>query len=242
MGAQGISLTFCGFHHHQKDEGDGSAFYSLDQFVKAAEAYKKGLQFDPTNVQMKESLEDVRKKFASDSFGPGAGFNNLFNHPNLFAKLQTDPRIKPYLNDPSFVQILNNLQRNPDSIKRSQNFDHFELTLSVLLEIDMMPGGDAIDVDSPDPPPEPEPSPKKEGKPDINENLTDDEIKAREERELGNAVYEKKYFQIAVIHYNEAIELDPKNMSYYTNKAAVYFEQKEYHKCIEQCEKVIEVG
>ncbi|KAK7571135.1 hypothetical protein V9T40_014739 [Parthenolecanium corni] len=30
-------------------------------------------------------------------------------------------------------------------------------------------------------------------------------------------------------------------MSYYTNIAAAYFEQKEYHKCIEQCEKAIEV-
>lgn len=41
----------------------------------------------------------------------------------------------------------------------------------------MMPGGDAMDVDNPTPPPEPKPSPKKESKSDINENLTDDEIK-----------------------------------------------------------------
>ncbi|KAK7582486.1 hypothetical protein V9T40_013931 [Parthenolecanium corni] len=220
----------------------GSAFHSLGQFEKAAEAYEKGLQFDPTNVQMKESLEGVRKQVASDSFGPGAGFNNLFNHPNLFAKLQTDPRTKPYLNDPSFVQILNNLQKNPDSIKLYLEDPRILTTLSVLLGIDMMPGGDAMDVDSPAPPPEPKPSPKKESKSDINENLTDDEIKAREEKELGNAAYKKKDFQIALIHYNKAIELDPKNMSYYTNIAAVYFEQKEYHKCIEQCEKAIEVG
>lgn len=66
---------------------------------------------------MKESLEDVKKQVASEGFGPGAGFNKLFNHPNLFARLQSDPRTKPYLNDPSFVQILNNLQKNPDSIK-----------------------------------------------------------------------------------------------------------------------------
>lgn len=94
----------------------GSAFYSLGQYEKAAEAYEKGLQFDPTNIQMKDSLEDVRKQIAPDNFGSG-GFNNLFSHPNLFTKLQSDPRTKPYLNDPSFVQILNNLQKNPDSIK-----------------------------------------------------------------------------------------------------------------------------
>lgn len=28
-------------------------------------------------------------------------------------------------------------------------------------------------------------------------------------------------------------------MTYYTNKAAVYFEMKEYDKCIEECDRAI---
>ncbi|CAM9466461.1 unnamed protein product, partial [Discosporangium mesarthrocarpum] len=42
--------------------------------------------------------------------------------------------------------------------------------------------------------------------------------------------------------YNEAIKLDPTNMAYISNKAAVHFEQKEYDMCIEQCKEAIEVG
>lgn len=62
------------------------------------------------------------------------------------------------------------------------------------------------------------------------------------EKELGNAAYKKKNFQLALDHYNKASELDPCDMTYYTNIAAVYFEQKEFEKCIEQCVKAIDVG
>lgn len=96
---------------------------------------------------------------------------------------------------------------------------------------------------------------------------------ARNEKELGNAAYKKKEFETALNHYNEAVKLNPNDMTYYTNIAgkisvdicistlhlqssdhvfismclvihvtAVYFEQKEFKKCIEQCEKAIEVG
>jgi stress-induced-phosphoprotein 1 len=43
-------------------------------------------------------------------------------------------------------------------------------------------------------------------------------------------------------HYHNAIEHDPADISFYSNIAAVYFEQKEFKKCIEQCEKGIEIG
>lgn len=61
-------------------------------------------------------------------------------------------------------------------------------------------------------------------------------------KELGNAAYRKRDFDAALGHYDKAIELDPSDMSFRTNKAAVYFEQKDYHKCIEVCKQAIEVG
>jgi len=36
--------------------------------------------------------------------------------------------------------------------------------------------------------------------------------------------------------------LDPINIVYLTNKAAVYFEQKDWDNCIKECEKAIEIG
>lgn len=46
----------------------------------------------------------------------------------------------------------------------------------------------------------------------------------------------------AIEHYSKAIELDPTDITFYNNLAAVYFEQKEYDRCIQECEKGIEIG
>ncbi len=40
--------------------------------------------------------------------------------------------------------------------------------------------------------------------------------------------------------YQEAIELEPTELTYYTNKAAVYFEMKQFDNCIEECDKAIQ--
>nr|KAG5687174.1 hypothetical protein BaRGS_033061 [Batillaria attramentaria] len=66
--------------------------------------------------------------------------------------------------------------------------------------------------------------------------------KALEEKEKGNAAYKKKDFETALSHYEKAFELDPTNITFLTNRAAVFFEQKEYDKCIAECDKAVEIG
>ena len=67
-------------------------------------------------------------------------------------------------------------------------------------------------------------------------------FKALDEKEKGNAAYKKKNFAAALEHYNKAVELDPTDMTYLTNLAAVYFEQKDFTKCVELCTRAIDVG
>jgi len=62
------------------------------------------------------------------------------------------------------------------------------------------------------------------------------------EKELGNAEYKKKNFEAAKAHYNKAISLDGTNITYRTNLAAVYFEERKYQECIEECLKAIDIG
>ena len=40
-----------------------------------------------------------------------------------------------------------------------------------------------------------------------------------EEKEKGNAAYKKREFETALQHYDKAIELDPTNITFLTNKA-----------------------
>ena len=49
------------------------------------------------------------------------------------------------------------------------------------------------------------------------------QTKAKEEKELGNEAYKRKNFEKALTHYDKAIELDPTNMTYLTNKAGNLF-------------------
>ena len=55
----------------------------------------------------------------------------------------------------------------------------------------------------------------------------------------GNKEYKAKNFEKALQFYDEAIALDSNELTYYTNKAAVYFEMKDYQKCIECCDSAI---
>jgi stress-induced-phosphoprotein 1 len=58
----------------------------------------------------------------------------------------------------------------------------------------------------------------------------------------GNDLYKAKQFEDALAAYDEAIALDPTNMTFLSNKAAVYFTTKQYDECIAACAQAVEVG
>eukprot|EP00088_Acartia_fossae_P002704 TRINITY_DN11113_c0_g2_i1.p1 TRINITY_DN11113_c0_g2~~TRINITY_DN11113_c0_g2_i1.p1 ORF type:complete len:331 (+),score=88.03 TRINITY_DN11113_c0_g2_i1:65-1057(+) len=61
-------------------------------------------------------------------------------------------------------------------------------------------------------------------------------------KEQGNKAYKKRDFDTAISHYSEAVKLDPTELTFHNNLAAVYFEMKDFDKCIKECETAIEVG
>lgn len=67
-------------------------------------------------------------------------------------------------------------------------------------------------------------------------------VKADEAKARGNAAYKARDFATAIAVYEEAISLLPTDPVYYNNLAAAYFEQGEWAKCVETCEKATEVG
>merc|ERR1712165_571960 len=69
-----------------------------------------------------------------------------------------------------------------------------------------------------------------------------DQKAAIEAKERGNKLYKSKKFDDALAAYDEAIALDPTNMTFISNKAAVYFTSKKYDECIEACKAAVEVG
>jgi len=65
---------------------------------------------------------------------------------------------------------------------------------------------------------------------------------ALKEKQLGNEAYKKKDFENAILHYEKAINLDPSELTFQSNLAAVHFEMKNYELCVTTCEKAIDIG
>lgn len=55
----------------------------------------------------------------------------------------------------------------------------------------------------------------------------------------GNEFYKKRQFAQAIQKYDEALKLEENEINYINNKATVYFEMKDYDKCIEMCDLAI---
>ncbi|XP_045447472.1 stress-induced-phosphoprotein 1 [Melitaea cinxia] len=210
----------------------GSALAYLWRFDESIEAYEKGLQLDPSNAQLAEGLADVKKQAKEAKIRTDA----------LFEKLKADPQTREWLKDPEYVKMVKSI--NPNDVSNLDSYlsdPRFMQTISVMLSLDI---GTPMDVDD-SPPPEPKPAQpsKKEVPPKPKyDDLPENRKKALQEKDLGNEYYKKKDFENALVHYNKAIESDPTDITFYTNMAAVYFEQKDYEMCIKECEKAIEIG
>ncbi|KAL0831627.1 hypothetical protein ABMA28_002401 [Loxostege sticticalis] len=214
----------------------GSALAYLGRYEEAISAYQKGLELDPSNQQLASGLAEVKKQAEEAKL----------KTEELFAKLHANPQTREWLKDPEYVKIVEKLAQNPFDV---QNLDprmqdkRVLTTIGVMLGLDFNVDNMSMDVDPPAPEKKPPTEPKKEEPPKPKyEDLPENRRLALSEKDLGNESYKKKEFDNALKHYQKAIEHDPTDITFYTNMAAVYFEQKEYEKCIKECEKAIEIG
>lgn len=94
------------------------------------------------------------------------------------------------------------------------------------------------------PPPAPEPEKEKEDVEMSEEDAEEAKAKADAlaEKAKGTEHYKERRFDEAAAAFSKAWDLWPKDITFLTNLGAVYYEQGEYDKCIETCEKAVEEG
>lgn len=242
----------------------GAALHGLGRLNDSIKAYEEGLAKFPNDAGLKSGLESAKAAKAPPPPAGGgmpSGMGNMFG-PDMMVKIAMDPKCRGYLNDPEFMKKLQTLQSDPNSLTTMLSdprmMDVFQLMLSGsgMRMAGKGFGDDNDDSPSPPPPPKaeqkPEPEPMEIEEVEEDDEMTDwtpEEIKAKQDKkaslgvkEKGNALYKKKDFEGALAAYDEAVALDPKNMTFHSNKAAVFFTSKKWDECIEACTKAVEVG
>ena len=233
----------------------------------AGTAYEAGLTIDPANDQLKSGLEDVKAAAAranggggGDGDDPMGNIGAMLSSPELYGKLAMDPQTRGFLAQPDFIAMLTDVQKNPQQFGKYMSDPRMMKVLSVALGVSVMSGDEAAnggmfngaagggaggDGASTADKPAAAAAKKSAAEPapmEVEEPATGPKAEAKKEKELGNAAYKAKNFDVALEHYNKAIALDPEDISFITNKAAVNFEKQDYEECIKNCDDAVEKG
>jgi stress-induced-phosphoprotein 1 len=239
----------------------GAAYHGLAEFDEAMNAYKKGLELEPGSATFTSAIAEVEKAKASAKMDAGAVFNqfaNFFTRP-MMSMMSMYPQVQAFINDPEFQQKADAIQKNPSSVLTHLQDKNVMTYISLCSQ--MAAGGsfggkgaNAMDVDEPQPSKPSAPSsahssassstkkeePKKDEPP--APVLTEEQQKVLDLKNQGNAAYTARKFDEALSLYQQALEIEPKNMNLLVNCTAAIFEKGEYERCIEACQAALEVG
>ncbi|KAJ8481593.1 hypothetical protein ONZ51_g5884 [Trametes cubensis] len=245
----------------------GAALHGQRRYDEAIQAYETGLKIEDSPA-LRKGLKEVVEAKQADERGDGAeavGLGKLFGDKDLFAKLAANPRTAKHLADPAFVQKLAAFQQNPRLAENAFQADPRMIdVLGALMGLDMqgfareegsdeLPPGVVPTQDQPtassssstvqQQPPKEEEKPKEEDV-EMAEPDEDAEVKkeAEAEKKKGAEAYKARDLDNAIVHFQKAWDIYPKDITFLTNLAAAYFEKGEFDKCIETCEKAVEEG
>jgi len=246
----------------------GAALHGCKRYNDSIAAYEEGLVKFPNDKALQSGLGEVKKSKdappgGSRPMGGGGGpFGNMnpFGGSDLIAKIAMNPKLRGYLNDQDFMQKIQQIQKNPNDLMSMIGDPRIMEVLSSMMGGG---GGSADDDFPPSSPPKKENSQfaKKESNetPDVEmagseeeddlEEWTPEELKKIQDKKesvrvknKGNDLYKNRDFEGALAAYDEAIVLDPTNMTFLSNKAAVYFTSKKWDECIKACDEAVEIG
>ncbi|GFS29347.1 stress-inducible protein [Actinidia rufa] len=143
----------------------------------------------------------------------------------MWARLEYDLTTRAFLQQDDFKNKMLDVQENPSTLNRHLKDPRIMQALGVLLNVKLRRPNSAEDADIPDAETtEEEPEPEDMEVPEEEREARDRKKEAHKEKEKGNAAYKKKDFEAAIQHYTKAIELDDKDISFLTNRAAIYLE------------------
>lgn len=227
----------------------GMAEFKLDMVDEAVKTYKKGIEMDANNQQLKDALNEAE---------------NVSKNPfaKNFSKLYTDPRTSKYMSDTNFQNLLQYAMKDQKVLMQLVQTDpRFMDVFAVLTGLDL----NLMQQESQKSKQKSDQEEKERKKREDEENKRKEEEKKRAEEEKrwnsmtaeekeeekkkkeaeemklkGNEEYKKGNLDSALNFYNQAIELNPKDLTFYLNRSGVYHNLKNFEKAVEDCNYVLE--
>lgn len=218
----------------------GSALQGKGLFKEAHEAFKKGIEVDPSNVQLQKGLETTQAAMNAPS---PREFPNPFGGEDVMARLKADPRTASLLNDPSFMTKISDLRANPQNVTKYLQDPGMMDVLSVLLNFNLNAAQAGAKESTFEDKSETENKKEVETKaPEVSEvdSLSVEEKESKKFKELGTEAYKRRDFSKALEHYQAAFKLSPQNASLLLNQSAVHFEAGDYEKAIEKANEAVD--
>lgn len=245
----------------------GAALHALKRYNDSIKAYQDGLDKFPDDKGLMQGLEAAKKaRDGPATSATSSGLSGLFG-PEMMAKIALDPKLRGYMKDEDFMRKITMLQKDPNQLSQMLGDPRIMEVFQIILEsqgLQMRTGEEfrreREEEEEKRPPSTAAPKPKKDPEPAANvpepmeteedwSDLTPEELKLKQDqkaaveaKQRGNDLYKSKKFDEALAAYDEAIALDPTNMTFLNNKAAVYFSVKKYDECIAACNEAFEVG
>ncbi|KAI9505125.1 Hsp90 cochaperone [Coemansia spiralis] len=237
----------------------GAALFGLGKLAEAHETYEKGLEHEPNNALLKKGVSDVEAAMDQEPGNMGGVEARLAEafKGDIFAKIAANPKLAPYLADPEYIRKINDIKDSNGDMSKHYDDQRIIMTLFSLMGMGDMftqPPPEASQARSDMPETKPAASPPKaekktpekmeveEKEEEVDKETAEKRAAAADSKAKGNEAYKARRFDDALEHYTKAIESDPTDITFWNNKAAVYFEMGQYDECIETCLGAVDVG
>jgi stress-induced-phosphoprotein 1 len=238
----------------------GAALHSAKRYDDAIAAYEAGIKLEDSPA-LRKGLQEVQD--AKGNSEEPLGFGKMFADPNILGKLASNPRTQKHLSDPAFVQKIQMIQKNPrladSALQDPRMIDVLGALMGIDIQANTRPEGSDEHPETfrkeppvPSSPPQTSSSKPRQAAPpapveeDVEMEEDSEEAQAKTNavaaKEAGSAAYKKRNFEEAVKQFQLAWDTWPHDLAFLTNLGAAYFEQGNYDKAIEICEKAVEEG
>lgn len=218
----------------------GSALQGLGDHKGAHEAFLKGLQVDPTNVQLQKGVEATK---AAMNAPPPREFPNPFGGADVIDRLKKDPRTAVLLNDPAFSAKIADLRANPQNVTKYLQDPGMMDVLSVLLNFNMSEGGKPDSASETEVKAEQVKTEEPKSQPQAqaqSQTISAEEKESAKLKELGTEAYKRRDFPKALEYYEAAFKLSPQNAALLLNQSAVHFEAGNFDKAVEKANEAVD--